>query len=289
MMKRSYSKPLKFKEGDGFLHGFTTGMVKVKNKFRTARGNALTSKINFILDDTWTEFMPIMVWVIDHPEGVFVIDTGENAHVNDPGYFKKEGVVLNYINTRSFAFDISHREEVGPQLQRLGYAQKDISKVVLTHMHLDHFDGLSYFENTPIVVHKQEWEKPSFALPSLYPDWFTPTTQSLQASSNLPFEQSTPLVSSKEILMVHTPGHTMGHCSVLLKTDDMDYLLAGDVTYNQQQLKNNVNAGAHQSFSWSARSFKAIKKYAHQQKLVYLPSHDLQALDRLEQDDFLTV
>ena len=171
-MKHSFSQPVRFKEGDGYLHGFSTGLVSVKPSFRTAKGGQYLSKLNFLLDQSWTEFMPIMVWVVDHPEGVFVIDTGENAQVTDKDYFKKEGIILNYINTRSFRFDVKPEDELGAQLDRLGYSQKDISKVILTHLHLDHFDGLNYFDQTEILVNELEWEQPSFALPSLYPSWF---------------------------------------------------------------------------------------------------------------------
>ena len=288
-MIQTISKPLRFKEGDGILHGFTTGLVKVKSKFRTAKGNVLTSKLAFLLDNEWTEYMPIMVWVIDHPEGVFVVDTGENARVNREGYFKKEGFLLNYINTQSFVFQVQEDDEVGPQLQRLGYQAKDIESVILTHLHLDHFDGLHYFENTNIIVNQLEWDKPNFTLPSLYPDWFSPERVALKDLSNNGFRRTFPLVKSGEIEMVHTPGHTVGHCSVLLKTRELHYLLAGDVTYNQQQLTNNINAGGHQSFKLSQSTYRTIKDYAADNKLVYLPSHDGQALERLQKDQFLQV
>lgn len=84
-MKRQYAKNVQFNDGVGTIHGFTTGMVSVKTKFREARGGALLSKLNFLLDSQFTEYMPIWVWVIDHPEGVFVIDTGENARVKNEG------------------------------------------------------------------------------------------------------------------------------------------------------------------------------------------------------------
>lgn len=286
-MQRTYSKSIKFKEGDGFLHGFSTGAVKVKSKYRTAVGGLFTSKINFLLDNEWTEYLPIMVWVIDHPEGVFIVDTGENAKVSEKDYFKEEGPILNFINTKSFLFDVKPEDELGPQLIKLGYSEKDISSVVLTHLHLDHFDGLSYFENTNIMVNRLEWDKPSFALPSLYPDWFSPTTIELKSSNNNFFERSLSIVTSEEIQIVHTPGHTIGHCSVLVKTDDMHYLLAGDVTYNQHQLANNINAAGHQSFKLAKKTYASIKAYSSDNKLVYLPSHDNLSLARLQNDDYM--
>ncbi len=288
-MKQAFSKSIKFKEGDGFLHAFSTGMVKVKSKFRTAKGGEFISKLNFLLDNEWTEYMPIMVWVIDHPEGVFIVDTGENASVSEQDYFKKEGPFLNFINTKSFIFDVKPADEIGPQLQRLGYDKNNIYAVVLTHLHLDHFDGLHYFENTKIMVNQLEWEKPSFSLPSLYPDWFSPETISLVPSKERHFRLSKSLVESGEIQLVHTPGHTIGHCSVLLKTSDLHYLLAGDVTYNQHQIINTINAGGHQKFKFSQDTYAAIKGYATKNNLVYLPSHDNLSLERIEHDEILKV
>lgn len=286
-MKRTVSKEIEFREGTGYLHGFSTGTVKVKSKFRTAKGGQLLSKINFLIDKKWTEEMPILVWVIDHPEGVFVVDTGENANVTQPDYFKQEGFILESINKKSFRFNVSPKEEVGNQLKKLGYEQKDISKVILTHLHLDHFDGLSFFDETPILVHDKEWKNPSFALPSLYPEWFVPEKVKLNINRKNKFEGITNLTESKEIAMIHTPGHTNGHCSVLIKTKDIHYLLAGDVTYNQTQLIKNINAGGHQSFKKSRNTFKKIKEYGRENNLIYLPSHDNNSLNRVTYNEIL--
>lgn len=288
-MKKTYSKPIKFAEGDGFLHGFSTGLVKVKVDYLTARGGQVRSKLHFLLDKQWSVFLPIMVWLIDHPEGLFLVDTGENARVTEKDYFKQEGFFLNYINTRSFQFDIHPEEEVGPQLHKLGYQPKDISNVILTHLHLDHFDGLSYFEHNEILVHDLEWEKPSFALPSLYPEWFEPRKIMLSPTDNEFFARSKSLVESGEIQLVHSPGHTLGHCSVLVKGADLDYLLAGDSTYDQSQLLSETHSAGHQHFKLATKTYTAIKRYASQHNLLYLPSHDREGLERLETNQVLTV
>jgi len=285
-MKKSLSKDVQFKEGKGKIHGFTTGTVSVKSRFKKAKGGALLSKINFLLDKNFTPYMPIWVWVIEHPEGVFVVDTGENARVSEEGYFKKEGPVLNFINTRSFKFDVKPEEEVGPQLAKLGFKQEDIKKVIMTHMHLDHFDGLHYFDQTDILVNRYEWEHPSFALPSLYPEWFEPQLLDLKHDKQLPFERSLSITSAGDVQFVTTPGHTRGHCSVLVQTEEMDYFLAGDTTYDQHQLQHDIKAGGHQDFRLADKTFKAIKTYAQKHRMVYLPSHDPRALERLEGEEF---
>ena len=286
-MQKSISKKVQFQEGEGTIHAFSTGSVSVKNRFRSAKGNTFFSKLHIFLDRQFTEFIPIWVWVIDHPEGVFVIDTGENAKVLEPDYFKAEGPIANFMNTRLIQFQIEPEEEVGPQLKRLGYEQKDLKQVVLTHMHLDHFDGLRYFEKTPVVVSRYEWENQQFPMPTLLPEWLEPELVNLVDEKGGPFPKSYPLTKSGELQLVHTPGHTKGHCSVLVQTKELDYLLAGDVTYTEEQLIQQQNSGAHQSFSLSRKSFAAIRQYAAQHRLVYLPSHDADALSRIEESSYL--
>lgn len=286
-MQKTISKQVKFKDGFGKIHAISTGTVSVKRKFKYAKGGSTLSKMNFIMDREYTDPLPIWVWVIEHPEGTFLIDTGENSNVNDKGYFKKEGLVANWINTTQFRFEVERSEEIGVQLSGLNISPDKIDTVVLTHLHLDHIDGLKYFEYSKILVNAKEWKHPSFALPSLFPKWLSPTLVRLTSEQFGCFSKGLPLTKAKDLFLVATPGHTKGHSSVLATPEGPSYLFAGDVTYDQQQLINETYAGAHQDFSSSKSTYHAIKKYAAQNRMVYLPSHDWQSAGRLECDIFL--
>ena len=39
-----------------------------------------------LFDPEWSEWLPIYVWVIEHDEGVILVDTGETARVHERGY-----------------------------------------------------------------------------------------------------------------------------------------------------------------------------------------------------------
>jgi glyoxylase-like metal-dependent hydrolase (beta-lactamase superfamily II) len=286
-MQKIISKEVKFKDGVGTIHAISTGTVSVKKRFKFAKGGNILSKINFMMDKAFTEPFPIWAWVIEHPEGIFLIDTGENANVNDEEYFKKEGMFFNWLNTSQFKFDVAPSEEIGVQLSMLNLSPDKIATVVLTHLHLDHIDGLKYFKNSNILVNDYEWKHPSFALPSLYPEWFSPTLMKLHENENSSFTKSISLTEANDLLLIATPGHTKGHCSVLATAENNSYLFAGDVTYDQQQLIDETFAGAHQDFKFAKRTYHEIKKYAAKNKMVYLPSHDWESSVRLEGDVFL--
>jgi N-acyl homoserine lactone hydrolase len=264
------------------IHLFSTGAVSVKTKFREATKTGFLAMIDFILDKNFTEWMPIWVMIIEHPEGTFVIDTGENADVNNPGYFKSSGMFANWFDTTQFKFKVDKNEEVGPQLKDLGIPIEKIRAVILTHLHLDHIDGLRYFPSTPIIVNRREWEKPYGDLPKLYPAWFKPGLIDLSEQLDV-FEHAQYLTESRDLLLVETPGHTPHHCSVVLRADDCTIFFAADICYSQSQILEEKYSGANASYKMSKATYDKVKRFAKKHRLIFLPSHDKDAPTRLSQ------
>ncbi|GAB2566579.1 N-acyl homoserine lactonase QqlR [Spirosoma areae] len=263
------------------IHAISTGSVAVTQAFRRAKGGELFRKANILLDSHFTEFMPIWVWVIEHPEGVLVIDTGETSDVLRPDYFDQVGVLNRFVNKKAFRFEIKREQEIDRQLAQLGITPDRIRRVVMTHLHLDHTDGLRYFPKTEIVVARPEFAHPYSNLPELYPSWFSPRLVDYQTEKVAGFSQSMPLTDAGDLLLVATPGHTHHHSSVLFQADDAHYLFAGDMSYSQGQLLRGELAGGNASQSQARQSYQQVLAYAVQHPLVYLPSHDADAANRL--------
>jgi glyoxylase-like metal-dependent hydrolase (beta-lactamase superfamily II) len=264
------------------VHLVSTGVVSVKTKFREAKHKGFVAMIDFILDKKFTEWMPIWVMIIEHSEGIFVIDTGENADVNNPGYFKSSGIFANWFDTTQFKFKVERNEEIGEQLRNLNIDAKNIKTVVLTHLHLDHIDGLKYFPSNEIIVNEYEWKKPFGDLPKLYPSWFKPVLVKLDQKYDV-FDHVKYLTQSEDIILIHTPGHTYGHCSVLFKTDDCHIFFAADICYLQQQIIDGKYAGANCSHKLAKNTYEKVIAFAKKHKLIFIPSHDGNAGTRLKE------
>ena len=71
------------------VHAIQTGTVAVKERQRSGTGPGPLRLPLTLADRDWTEPLPIYAWVIEHPEGVIVVDTGETARVTEPGYFPR--------------------------------------------------------------------------------------------------------------------------------------------------------------------------------------------------------
>jgi N-acyl homoserine lactone hydrolase len=116
---------------------------------------------------------------------------------------------------------------------------------------------------------------------TLYPEWFRPTLVDLRTPFG-PFQKTHSLTTQKDILLVHTPGHIYGHCSVLIRTDSIDILFAGDVCYSETDLKTENRAANLASRRQAKKTYAAIKQYARERPLILLPTHDPDAAQRLK-------
>lgn len=264
------------------VHAVQTGACAVKVSHHSKPVPHFLTPLKITMDRHFTKFFPIWVWVIEHPDGVVVIDTGENSGVMEPDYFKPAGKFVAAYNRKNIRFRVNESDEIGNQLKHLGIKEDQIMNVVLTHLHLDHTDGLKHFPATEIIINDKEYNKPSGNIPQLYPSWFKPKLVSYKNNIVDVFDQAYPITASGDLLLVPTPGHTPNHASVLFKTDEVDILFAGDVCYSQHQLLKKELPGIHVNYSQSNLTYNKIMEYASKHRLVFLPSHDAEAASRLK-------
>lgn len=263
------------------IHLVSCGAVAVKTRFKENKYAGIIALADFILDKNFTEWLPINVMIIEHPEGVFIIDTGEIAEVNNRNYFKSSGLAANWFDKTQFKFLVPREDEIDAQLLRLNISKENLKAVVLTHLHFDHTDGIKYFPDTKIIVNKAEWQKPFGDLPKLYPSWFKPELIELNESFDV-FDKAFYLTKTKDIIIVETPGHTYHHCSIIIKADECHIMFAADVCYSQQQLLNNKFPGNNASNKLAGTTYNKVKMFAQHHPLIFIPSHDKSASQRLQ-------
>jgi glyoxylase-like metal-dependent hydrolase (beta-lactamase superfamily II) len=265
------------------IRAIRTGLVQVRSAQRESRSTGLARVTDMLFDKEWTEWLPIYAWVIEHDEGVIVVDTGETSRVHENGYHPS----WHPFYRRASRFSVHPDEEIGFQLRNLGISARDVRQVVLTHLHTDHAGGLIHFTGSKIWVAEQELSRASgFGgklqgyLPHRWPKSWDPNFIRFENRPLGPFEQSMALTSSGDVLIVPTPGHTPHHVSVVV-CGSPSYFLAGDTSYNQQLLLAGKVDGVSPSEAISRQTMKNIVALAMERPLVYLPSHDPESEQRL--------
>jgi N-acyl homoserine lactone hydrolase len=262
--------------------------VRVKTRQREGNGRGVMRFLNTLRDPEWTDPLPIFAWAIEHPEGVIVVDTGETARTSEPGYFPR----WHPYYRAGVRMDVQPEEEIGPQLRNIGISPADVRWVVLTHLHTDHAGGLHHFPNSEILVAKAEYESARGVLgmlrgylPHRWPAWFAPRVVEFGPDPVGAFPRSHGLTRAGDIHLVPTTGHSAGHLSVIVEEGDRAVFLAGDTTYTEAALVDGGVDGVSSmggGVDAAARSIGRVKEYARQVPLVYLPSHDPEAGERLE-------
>jgi N-acyl homoserine lactone hydrolase len=264
------------------LHAIRTGSVRIKTAQVEGQGRGLQRRLGVLTDRHWTDWLPTYAWVIDHPEGVIVVDTGQGTHL-----LKARQSLHPYLRWE-VTFRIEHDEEIGPQLRALGVGPRDVKHVVLTHLHADHDGGLAHFPQTRILVSRGELRTASGwagrargYLPNRWPSWFDPVPLDLAPEAFGPFATSRRLTSAGDVIAVGTPGHTADHLSVLVEDQETTYFLAGDASYDERLMLAGRIDGVSADDDAAGATLRAIGQLTRDRPTVYLPTHDAESAARL--------
>jgi N-acyl homoserine lactone hydrolase len=93
--------------------------------------------------------IPVAFFLIKHPNGNVLFDTGDNDKViTDTTYWGPMASLLDKGVSADLAIDV--------QLAKAGVSPSDINYVILGHMHLDHAGNIGKFPKATIVVQRDE-------------------------------------------------------------------------------------------------------------------------------------
>jgi N-acyl homoserine lactone hydrolase len=267
------------------VHAIQTGTVAVKSRQREGKGRGPARVASTLIDRNWTEPLPILAWLIEHPEGLIVVDTGETSRVADRGYFPWWQPYFK-LGVREW---VRPEDEIGAKIRALGLSPDEVRWVIMTHLHTDHAGGLSHFPASEVLVHRPEFENASGLmgkargfLPHRWPAGFAPRQFELEPEVLGPFPQSLPVTAAGDVRIVATHGHTRGHVSVVLEEAERSLFFAGDTSYTQGLMVDQAIDGVAPDERAARETLRRIRELARERPLVYLPSHDPEAAARLD-------
>lgn len=234
---------------------------------------------------------PIYTYVIEHPEGRMLVDTGVSAD------FMKQWRKGFYVS--AMPHDPGQGGLFAQQLAQHNLGPEDFSWVVLTHLHTDHAGNAPMFKNAgaKVLVHEDELRGAISIKGGLVRDddltlWGV-TSQQGFVRANYGFlvpDRATTVYADMEVMKdvwtVSVPGHTWGTMGVAVRLEQQGWvLIASDSIYLANTYRKPfVGTILNQNQELWARSAVKIRRLAERYDMRILPGHDDRCVTGMEGD-----
>lgn len=205
---------------------------------------------------------------IDMPETT-VLTSG--FHRSTPsGNLVVTSSVLVECPTGAYVIDPGAWNQRSALIQALGAKRvlpEEITGVIVTHLHWDHFINYEIFENADLIVPALEWQR----IQSGQLDRATPrdTLSKLRQEARLRIATADDTLAAG-LRYLETPGHTSGHHSVIVEAANGVLAIAGDAVSDRTAFRNGCPELAFDSWTRAMSSVNLIRAVGG----AVLPGHD---------------
>ena len=169
--------------------------------------------------------VPIPAYLIKHPKGNVVYDTGFPLEcVTDPPHFEEA--------LSAYQVGMTRDNHIVEQVKAAGVDEDAVTYVVQTHLHFDHVGAIGHFRDSEFLVHRDDWDYAHDA------DWFIDFAYPKadidrdgvrwRFLDELDTTNEYDVFGDGRIRLVQSPGHSPGMLSLIAKLDDSTVMLTGD-------------------------------------------------------------
>jgi N-acyl homoserine lactone hydrolase len=188
----------------------------------------LTLPLSFLLGGQPGEItVPVTAYLIEHPAGTAVFDTGPG-----PRYARSAG------EAPSGPVDLEEDALIDARLRAINVDPLQIGYILNSHLHPAHAGGNALLPAASVIVQQAEWEHARTATDRAY---HAPEFDTGQPIVAVTAEHD--VFGDGSVILVPTPGHTPGHQSARVQTSSGEVVLAGDACSLRRSLADLLVPG----------------------------------------------
>ena len=266
------------------VHVLHTGEVRVSPYLPFGGDNCNLLKASGMTTpkEDWI-WLPVSVYLIEHPKGLILVDTGWHRDMSPEGVYDKAAQIKSLGSRVLYNVNqgqIPLGEAVDEQLATMGIKPADLDYVLLTHLDCDHANGLRAVKNAKhIIVAQEELDcaRKNGFIRYKKKWWEGVDLQTIEWNGTEgPAQKSFDLFGDGSIKMINIPGHCDGLCAVKITREDGKYvLLFSDGGYATKSWKEMITSGVSLDKEMQRKSLQWIREQSMDANCIEsLATHD---------------
>lgn len=172
--------------------------------------------------------VPVPSFLIDHPGGLALFDTGMHPQTQHDAVGRLGGI------TKIFRVEFAPGEEVATRLGALGFDAARVRYLINSHLHFDHTGGNAQIPNAQLIVQRREWEAGHDA-DQIRRQFYNPNDYG-HGHDVLAVDGEHDVFGDGRVVCLPTYGHTPGHQSLRVQLDSGPVVLTADACYLRRTL-----------------------------------------------------
>lgn len=269
------------------IHVLHTGKVRTSPYLPYGNGCGIIKASGITTPRNKWLWMPVSVYLIEHPKGLVLVDTGWNRSMSPNGEYDKKaqidslGSFVLYNINQGF---VESGAAVDEQLNAMGIKPSDLDYVLLTHLDCDHANGLSLVKDAKnILVSNDEFKMLNNKSPIIkirfQNKWWNDTKiKGFEYNDTEgPFGKAYDLFGDGSIKMINIPGHSDGLCAVKVKNSDGKFVLMfSDGGYGEKSWRDMITSGITMDKEKQYKSLQWIREQSLDKNCIEsLANHDV--------------
>ncbi len=214
--------------------------------------------------------LPVFAYLIEHPKGLILVDTGWCREISPEGVYDPKAVtaILPSHLAALFHPSVPSGMAIHEQLAAMGIQPEDLEYVLLTHLDPDHVAGLKHVNKAShIVLPEDEY---FWSCRTVYKNrqpqklWLQyPMERPYYRGSRLgPNHWMIDLFGDESIQLVNVPGHTDGQAAILIQNRGRFVLLTADAAYSPRNWQEMITPGFGFDREWQMKILRWIAEMA---------------------------
>ncbi len=266
------------------IHLFSCGTIRVARTVPYGNRISLRDSAGQLLaPDRERLTLPVWCFLIEHPKGLLLVDTGWCREISPLGVYDPAAVrrILPAQLAALFRPCLPEGMAIHEQLAERGIRPEDLEAVLLTHLDADHVAGLRQLKGARrIVLPEDEY---FWSCRAVYKAR-QPQSLWLDIPMERPYYRGSPLGPNRwafdlfgdgSVQMVNVPGHTDGQAAVLLRSGGRFVLLAADAAFSPRNWQEGITPGFGFDREQQRKSLRWIGEMAREPGCAaVLCSHD---------------